>query len=104
MGKYGHMRCEYLKENHRGYYISLLLTGELNQHLHEIEEECYEMTELLVKQMKGTQGVTEALKAENQMVWVGMVNNIKASAEEVVLKDVVYVWSGGCFQGSPFLL
>ena len=69
IGKYGHMRCEYLKEFRHGYYMELLLEGKLNEYLHEIDEECYEMMDRLVKQMKEKQGVTEKLKAENQMLW-----------------------------------
>ena len=91
IGRYGLMRWEYLKNHRRGEYIRLLMDGKLNEHLHEVDEECYEMMERLMEQMKARQGVTEHLKAENMMLWVGMVNNIKASAEEVVLRDIVYV-------------
>ena len=67
-----------------------MLDGKLNEHLHQTDEECYEMMERLVEQMKERQGVTEQLKSENQMQWVGMCNNIRHSAEEVVLKEIVY--------------
>ena len=73
------MRCEYLKEFKHGYYMKLLLEGRLNEYLHDIEEECHEMLDQLVEQMKEKQGVTEKLKAENQMMWVGNMNNIMAS-------------------------
>ena len=69
IGKFGHMRCEYLKEFKQGYYMKLLLEGKLNEYLHDIDEECYEMIDRLVEQMKEKQGVTEKLKAENQMLW-----------------------------------
>ena len=69
IGKFGHMRCEYLKEFKHGYYMELLLEEKLNEYLHEIDEECYEMMDRLVEQMKEKQGVTEKLKAENQMLW-----------------------------------
>ena len=69
IGKFGHMRCEYLKEFKHGYYMELLLGGKL----------------------KEKQGVTEQLKAENQMLWVGKMNNIIACAEAVVVREVVYV-------------
>ena len=69
IGKFGHMRCEYLKEFRHGYYMKLLLEGKLNEYLHDIDEECYEMMDRLVEQMKEKQGVTEKLKAENQMLW-----------------------------------
>ena len=71
--------------------MNLLLDGKLNKYLHQVDEECYDMLERLMEQMKARQGVTEQLKAENMMLWVGMVNNIRASAEEVILKDIVYV-------------
>ena len=74
-----------------GDYMELLLGGKLNEYLHEVDEECYEMQERLVEQMKEKQGVTEQLKAENQMLWVGKMNNIIACAEEIVVREVVYV-------------
>lgn len=88
--KYGRMRGEYLKEYRKELYLDLVLDGKLNEHLHQTDEECYEMMERLTEQMKERQGVTEQLKAENQMLWVGMCNNIRHSAEEVVLKEIVY--------------
>ena len=91
IGKFGHMRCEYLKEFKHGYYMELLLSGKLNEYLHEVDEECHEMLDQLVEQMKERQGVTEQLKAENQMLWVGRMNNIMACAEEIVVREVVYV-------------
>ena len=91
IGKFGHMRCEYLKEFRHRYYMELLLEGKLNEYLHEVDEECYEMLDRLVEQMKVKQGVTEQLKAENQMLWVGKMNNIIACAEEIVVREVVYV-------------
>lgn len=65
--------------------------GRLNEYLHEIDEACYEMRDRLVEKMKEKQGVTEQLKAENQMMWVGKMNKIIACAEEVVVMEVVYV-------------
>ncbi len=91
IGRYGRMRAEYLKENHRALYLELLLDGNLNEYLHQTDEECYQMMERLVEQMKAKHGVTEQLKSENQMQWVGMMNNIRQCAEEVVLRDIVYV-------------
>ena len=84
------MRCEYLKEFKHGYYMKLLLEGKLNEYLHDINEECYEMMDRLVEQMKVKQGVTEQLKADNQMLWVGKMNNIIACAEEIVVRELVY--------------
>lgn len=90
IGKYGRMRETFLKEYRQSLYRELLLNGRLNEHLHDIEEECYRMMDLLVEQMKKRQGVTEQLKAEDQMKWVGMMGNIRQSAEEVVLNELVY--------------
>ena len=91
IGKFGHMRCEYLKEFRHRYYMELLLEGKLNEYLHEIDEECYEMLDRIEEQMEEKQGVTEQLKAENQMLWVGKMNNTIACAEEIVVREVVYV-------------
>jgi hypothetical protein len=71
--------------------MGLLFDGRLNEYLHEIDEECYEMRDRLVEQMKEKQGVTEKLKAENQMMWVGKMNNLIACAEEIVVREVVHV-------------
>ena len=90
IGRYGRMRAEYLKENHRALYLELLLSGKLNEYLHQTDEECYQMMERLVEQMKEKQGVTEELKMQDQMAWVGRMNNIRACAEEIVLKKIVY--------------
>ena len=91
ISKYGRMRAEYLKEYHRALYLELLLDGNLNEYLHQMDEECYQMMEQLVEWMKVKQRVTEQLKSENQMQWVGMMNNIRHCAEEVVLRDIVYL-------------
>ena len=90
IGKYGMLRKSYLQEHRKGLYLELVLAGKLNKHLHQTDEECYEMMERLIEQMKERQGVTEQLKAENQMLWVRMCNNIRHCAEEVVLKEIVY--------------
>ena len=71
------------------YLIIFQIT--LNEYLHEIDEECYEMRDRLVEKMKEKQGVTEQLKVENQMLWVGKMNNLIACAEEIVVRAVVYV-------------
>lgn len=68
IGKFGRMRCEHLNEFRHGYYMDLLLSGKLNEYLHEFDEECHEMLDRIVEQMKEKQGVTEQLKAENQML------------------------------------
>ena len=91
LGRYGRMRREYLKNHRRGEYIKLLMDGKLNEHLHEIDEACYERRELLVEQMKARAGITEELKASDQMKWVGLMNNVRSSAEEIVEKELIYV-------------
>ena len=70
--------------------MKLFLSGELNQYLHEFEEECNEKMEQITEQIKLKEGVTEELKAKDQMKWVGMMNNIRARAEEMVVREVVY--------------
>lgn len=91
IGKYGIMRWEYLKANRREEYLQLLLNGRLNEHLHEIDEECHARMELLIEQMKAGVGITEELKAAEQMKWIGLMNNVKSAAEEIVLGELVYV-------------
>ena len=89
IGKFGRMRGEFLKEYRHSEYMKLLLSGELNQYLHEFEEECNEMMDLIVERMKMKEGVTEELKAKDQMKWVGIMNNIRARAEEMVVRDIM---------------
>ena len=90
IGKYGLLRKSYLKEHKRGWYSSLLLTGKLDEHLAEIDRTCTERVELIMNQLARREGVTEALKAADQMTWVARMNNIRASAEEIVLSELVY--------------
>lgn len=89
--KHGRMRWEYLKNYRRGEYIKLLMDGRLNEHLHEVDTQCYEGVELLVEQMKAGARITEALKVTDQMKWVGLMNNVRSSAEEIVLEELIYV-------------
>ena len=90
VGKYGMLRRSYLRKHRNGIYTGMLLSGELNSHLEEIDRQATEMVERLTEQMAAQQGVTERLKASDQMKWVGLMNNIKASAEEVAMKKLVY--------------
>ena len=90
-GKYGMLRKQFLKEHRSARYQYLLLTGKLNEHLNQTDQEAREQVEMLMKQMAEKQGVTEELKAQDQMKWVRLMNNIKASAEEIVLKNMVYI-------------
>ena len=89
-GRFGHMRLRYLKEHRRVLYIDLLTSGKLTQHLNTVDRQSREMLELLVKQMAQAQGITEQLKAADQMAWVGAMNNIHNAAEEVVMQEVVF--------------
>ena len=89
-GKYGRMRRTYLREHHEGLYTGLLLSGKLNAHLNEIDETAHARMELLTKQMAAAQGVTEDLKAKDQMAWVGAMNNIRNAAEEIILTELIY--------------
>ena len=89
-GKYGMLRKQYLKNHHKSLYFTLLTSCKLINHLNEIDDEANEMFELLIKQMKERQGITEALKAEDQMAWVKAMNNIRNSADEIVLNELVY--------------
>lgn len=84
------MRYRYLKQNRRVLYSQLLTSGKLGTHLAEIDNSANDMMELLVNQMAEEQGVTEQLKANDQMKWVGMMNNIRSAAEEIVLNDLIY--------------
>lgn len=85
------MRHRYLKENKRVLYYQLLTSGKLGYHLEEIDNLATDMFDLLVKQMAEKQGVTEKLKADDMMKWVGLMNNIRSVAEEVVVNDLIYV-------------
>lgn len=90
IGKYGRMRRRYLKEHHSVIYSNLLLSGKLNQHLAEVDQTCMDRIELITQQMKVQEGVTEVLKATDQMAWVARMNSIYNRAEEVVLNELVY--------------
>ena len=90
-GKYGMLRKQFLKEHRSARYQYMLLIGKLNEHLNQIDKEVREQVETLMEQMTEKQGVTEELKAQDQMERVRLMNNIKASAEEIVLKNMIYV-------------
>ncbi len=89
-GKYGMLRKQYLKNYHRASYFTLLTSCKLINHLNEIDDEANEMFELLVKQMNERQGITEELKAQAQMAWIKAMNNIRNSADEIVLRELIY--------------
>ena len=89
-GKYGMMRKTYLKEHHPAMYSLYMLEDRLMEHLNAVDDEAQERMEILVRQMMKKQGITEEMKAHDQMAWVGMVNNIRNVAEEIVLKKLIY--------------
>ena len=88
--RFAKMRHRYLREHRNGIYTVMFLDGKLEYHLKEIGEAAAEMFDRLVEQMKKAEGVTEKLKAENQMEWVGRMNSIRNRAEEIVLNDLIY--------------
>ena len=90
IGKYGRMRKRYLKEHRPVLFTNLLLSGELFQHLEEIDKTCEEHMELLTRKMAIREGVTEQQKAANQIEWVRRMNSIQNRAEEIVLHELVY--------------
>jgi hypothetical protein len=90
LGIWGQMRLSYLKKHKRIFYTNLLTSGKLNEHLSEIETSALERFEIIVKQMTETQGVTEQLKANDMMSWVGQMNNIHARARETILDELIY--------------
>ena len=90
IGVYGRMRERFLKEHHHGTYTSLLLTGKLWKHLADIDAACHDRMDLLIPAMAKQEGITEALKASNQMEWVGRMNNIRNRAEQIILHELVY--------------
>ena len=90
IGKYGKLHLAFMKQHRRGTYTTLLTENRLNEHLHRVNEHAHEQLDLLTAQMAERMGVNEELKASDPMRWVQMMNSIKASAEEIVLKEVVY--------------
>ena len=90
IGKYGRMRRSYLKEHRPVLYANLLTSGTLHRHLVEIDQACNERMEIIVSAMAQQEGVTEALKAADQMEWVRRMNNIRSRAEEIILQELVF--------------
>ena len=91
IGKYGQMHLDYIKNHRRGRYTTLLTEGKLNARLHEIDLEANEMLETIIPRLATETGIDENLKARDMLRWVAEMNNIKASAEEIVLREVVLV-------------
>ena len=90
IGKHGHLHLEFIKKHRKGTYTTLLTEGRLNEHLHNVDVQAREQIDLHIAQMAKQMDITEELKVSDPMRWVQMMNNIKASAEEIVMKEVVY--------------
>ena len=90
LGKYAELRREYLKKHRRVLYTNLKTSGKLTEHLSEIEQAAQKMMEQTVARMAQVEGVTEALKATDPLRWTGLMNNLRHSAEELVLTDLIY--------------
>ena len=91
IGKYGRMHIDYIKQHRRGRYTTLLTEGTLNARLHEIDLEANKMLETIIPRLTTERGIDENLKARDMLRWVAEMNNIKASAKEIVLREVVLV-------------
>ena len=89
IGKYGRMHLDYIKNHRRGRYTTLLTEGKLNARLHEIDLEANEILETIIPRLAAERGIDENLKARDMLRWVVEMNDIKASAEEIVLREVV---------------
>ena len=90
IGKYGQFYLDFIKNHRRGRYTTLLTEGKLNARLHEIDLEANEMLETIIPRLATERGIDESLKARDMLSWVAEMNNIKTSAEEIVLREVVY--------------
>ena len=90
IGKYGLIHRDYIKQHKRGTYTTLLTKGRLNAHLHEIDVQANETVEYIVTDLARERGIDEELKASDALKWVAEMNSIKASAEEIILREVIY--------------
>ena len=90
LGKYGRMRKRYLEQKHYGTFTALVLSGKLTQHLMDVDHTAREQMATLTRQLAAAEGVTESLKARDQMEWIRRMNSVRNRAEEVVIRKVVY--------------
>ena len=90
LGKYANLRLDFMKKHRRGTYTTLLTEGRLNEHLHAIDIQAHELLDDIIPHLAQERGIDEVLKAHNALQWTAKMNNIKASAEEIVLQEVVY--------------
>ena len=91
IGKYGLLRLNYIKKYKLGLYFDLLASDKLNEYLHNIDTIVMEKVQKLIKELTEKENMTEELKSGNQMLWIGKMNNIKDIAEEIILKEYIYV-------------
>ena len=91
IGKYGLLKLNYIKKYKLGLYFDLLVNDTLNEYLHKIDTTVMEKMQRLIKELTEKENITEELKSSNQMLWIGKMNNIKNRAEEIVLKELIYV-------------
>ena len=91
IGRYGRLHRDYLKQEHPAQYSSLILTGKLWTYLADLNEQAEERLDLIIEQLKAAEGVTEELKAQNQLEWVGRMNNIRNRAEEIINSELIYI-------------
>ena len=90
IGKYGNLRLDFMKKHRRGTYTTLLTEGRLNEYLHEIDLLAHETLDTVIPRLAQERGIDEDLKAHDALQWAAEMNNIKAAAEEIVLKEVIY--------------
>ena len=96
LGKYANLRLDFMKKHRRGTYTTLFTEGRLNEYLHEIDLQAHAMLDDIIPRLAKERGIDEDLKAHNSLQWVAEMNNIKASAEEIVFNEVVYETRGIC--------
>ena len=90
-GRWGHLHRRYLEEHHPVRYNQLVLSGELGSYLASLDKQADEQLALIIRQMQEAEGVTEALKAENQLEWVRRMNSIRSRAEEIIQKELIFI-------------
>ena len=90
LGKYANLRLDFMKKHRRGTYTTLLSEGRLNEYLHDIDLQAHALLDEIIPRLAKERDIDEALKAHNPLQWAAEMNNIKASAEEIVLREVVY--------------
>ena len=91
IGKYGLLRLEYIKKYKLGLYFDLLMNDNLNEYLHEVDTTVMEKVQKIIKKLAEKENISEELKQDNQILWVSKMNNIKNIAEEIILKEYIYV-------------